>query len=1697
VNRRRWWIAGTLGLVVVLAISAGIVWPARSGLVRWLLLRKLGAMTHRQVSVERVDVQLRQGRLEISGVRLADREPGPPLAELDHLDLHFDPGSLLRGRLVIGEIALRGLRVRIVRSERGDLNVADLLSLGPAGPSMDHLTLDRLTLAEGQVALEDRTRTPVRSWRADSIAVEANGLFTHREQPGSARLVATVAGAPISVEISGLVLAPLRLRGRLALKDVDATLAGLSLPADVAAVVEGARLTADVAVTVDHGVSVDADGRLDALALRHRGTGDPLANVPSLAFTVSGARSRGPGDAPTLGRVEVTGAATLFDARGAAAGHLAIDRLRVSIEEGAASAPSPAQVTITAALSDGGGLDVRGPLRLAPFGAALRARLTGLDPTVLLSYVELPARVSGTLDTDLTIDLASAAGGVTSRIRGRAWVSRAVAADGQREIATVRRIEVDGVDAAWPRVAIGRIRVIQPAALVERDQAGRLAPTLAQRPSRGEPMSDRPGPTVEIGEIAIDDGTLTLDDAAALPPARLTLAHLRASAHDVAWPARRPVSIDLRAVTPGAGTLEARGTLSLDPVRIDVRARLAGAALAPYQGYLPFPARVQGFAHLDLAIAGSLSPTAAITAHGRATLTDLGAGDDSRRVLRVARVDATGLAYAWPATLTVDRLHVGRSWVRVERKADGTFPLRALFARAPRSGGETAAPGGAAASPISVTVRDALLEDGRARFVDATATASRGAEVSRVRVAAHGFTWPARGPMPIELRAATPGGGRLSVDGALDLAVLGLQAKVVANGVDLAPALAHLPLGPRVAARAGAELDIEARLDPLSLSARGAASLADVVITDGDRPLVNVARVETTGLDYAWPGRVTIDRLRVESPRAMIERMRDGAFPLAGLFTAPREPAAPAASSPPPPPIEVAIRESLLQHGSATLIDGTVSPAARIEVRGVRLVARDFVWPAGSPTSVRLRASLPGGGTARARGQLGLAPVTLDLDVTLDAADLGIARPYLPVRGEITGKADAVLKVTAAAKPLAITARGTASLTDLTVAEGEERLLTADRLDLTGLDYAWPATIAIDRLRIQKPWALIDRVTGQLPVMGALSNPPPRDGGRPERASTRPPAALDLAIRRSIVANGATSIVDDSVSPPARFEITDAKLFLRDLAWPPRGPSRFVLRAATPAGGTVEARGHLRLDPAGIDTRLLLARADLATLQPLARVRGRVGGKVDAELRIKGPVSPMALSITGHLAMTDGSFGDAERALVTAKGIDLAGIAAEWPRRRATIQRIGIREPWALVERDAKGAFPLLALTAPRPADGAADGAGTPALADGQPHLEVGTLVVEEGFVRFTDGATRPPFVEEASHLGITARRLGTAPATRSEIAVNARLTGGAQADLRGTMGPLGGPLFADVEGKLSGLALKRVNPYLNGLLGWIARKGSVDGTTQFRIHDDRIEAENEVVIGQPLFVPSRRGDEVRKRVGVPLDLLAALLEDSHRQVRLSVPVTGTLSSHEFDFGDAVWDAIRRAAVSVLALPVSWVGKIFYTPDSRIETISIWPVSFEPGTARVRREMDRQAARLATFMHQTPAIAFTLKAVMTVDDVDALKREALRRRIDTLARDAGSADAATAKLFAERFPGRPAPVESAAMVAELAKVEPLPDAALPALATARVALVRRELEAHGGVNPARLRASDGALPVESSGFGRVEFEMTPDAGTVE
>ena len=468
---------------------------------------------------------------------------------------------------------------------------------------------------------------------------------------------------------------------------------------------------------------------------------------------------------------------------------------------------------------------------------------------------------------------------------------------GGSPLIAAQELELAGIDAEWPRLRIERVRAVRPTVAADRDAEGRLS-LMALVPPAGPPSPAAAaraaaapagsGLAVEIGEVVVSEGTLTLDDASVAPPARLRISPFGLTARDVAWPGPRAAKVEMKVALPVTGTFDATGTVSLDPVKLDLRARLAGAALGPYQAYVPVAARIRGRLDADVAITGALAPRIDLAVKGTAAVRDLTIGERERPLITVARMEMTGLDYRWPTTVAVDRFRVERSWAMLERRADGALPLAALFRPLPGAAAPASRDGAAPAPPVfDVAVRESVLEGGALTIVDGAVSPAARVEITGARLEARDFTWPARRPVALQLQASTPGGGSVRVEGQLGVGSRSLDGKLVASGVDVAPIRPYLPVRARIAGKAGAELTVKVALEPIAVTAQGKADLQDLSVADGERPLVTAARIETTGIDYAWPATAKIDRVEIQKPTAVLERRADGTLPLGALLGPP------------------------------------------------------------------------------------------------------------------------------------------------------------------------------------------------------------------------------------------------------------------------------------------------------------------------------------------------------------------------------------------------------------------------------------------------------------------------------------------------------------------------------------------------------------------------------------------------------------------------------------------------------------------------------------------------------------------------------------------------------------------------------------------------------------------------------------------
>src|SRR6185503_2115514 len=172
------------------------------------------------------------------------------------------------------------------------------------------------------------------------------------------------------------------------------------------------------------------------------------------------------------------------------------------------------------------------------------------------------------------------------------------------------------------------------------------------------------------------------------------------------------------------------------------------------------------------------------------------------------------------------------------------------------------------------------------------------------------------------------------------------------------------------------------------------------------------------------------------------------------------------------------------------------------------------------------------------------------------------------------------------------------------------------------------------------------------------------------------------------------------------------------------------------------------------------------------------------------------------------------------------------------------------------------------------------------------------------------------------------------------------------------------------------------------------------------------------------------------------------------------------------------------------IGRVHVGRDAKIQDVTIDPVPFEPGRAVLTAAGEGQLGRLAAFMHRLPDTKMVLTPVVSLGDIDELRREEVRRAIARRAAAEGRPPAEiAARLFAEHHPRERVPASLEEIVAAISRDEEPPDAAAVRLAKERMDIARAALK-KAGIDIARLEIHTEAEAVETRGGGQVELALT-------
>jgi Domain of Unknown Function (DUF748) len=880
---------------------------------------------------------------------------------------------------------------------------------------------------------------------------------------------------------------------------------------------------------------------------------------------------------------------------------------------------------------------------------------------------------------------------------------------------------------------------------------------------------------------------------------------------------------------------------------------------------------------------------------------------------------------------------------------------------------------------------------------------------------------------------------------------------------------------------------------------------------------------------------VRLKEIALAAPVIRIIRTGPAEFNFSDLLTGGKEPAPEPAA---PSKWTVSVDRLRLDRGRVLVDDRAVSPTAEWVVQDLGVDVDAITTRVGAqPGRLAVNAKIDEAVLALSAEPLRLEPLQVSAKLAFDGFELRRLDPYVyvPLRtpyrpkgqfglalaANVDSDAEEVTKAVLSGdihvKNEALTQVGKQNPflslgrfgVEIKEADLLHRTLTVASVAIEGFDLEGrrDAQGVIDLVEMFKPPA---KSGSPGPSLGAAQGPAVGAAPPPKRKIFPVLQALargfeHIKVERITLAPSVARFTDEAVKPTTTLALTKFQVRVDDVTWPVKGPAKVALSTGMPGGGTLDIKGSVVAQPLDAELTVALRDAPVEPYQAYMPVPARLSGRLNEDTSHKITLRDGAFMATakGRNWIRNIEIWEpgAKQPAIRAERVELVGIDFEWPVR-AKVAKTTIVRPRVEIERDAEGAINVRRLFTPtqetrKPTEEAPTPA--PAKTAAGPkrkgpmdtmRLDFGESRIEDGTVRFLDRTTKPAFSQDLSRIDVSLKNFGNRPERKATLAMQSVVGGDGALDVRGEIGPLGSPAFLDLVGELRSFKLPSVDPYAVSNTGWVIKKGELQYKVRFKLDGDQLTAHNDVVVGALQVAPASGTDEVKRRLGLPLGLIVALVKDQQGDIKASVPVTGSVKDPSFHVGEAVWTAVKNVLVNIATAPFKAIGSLFSKGET-LEEPRVDPVTFAAGSSVVSPAMEEHLVRVADFLRQAPFVDLTVTSKPSRDDAEALKGEAVTGRLREFQKERGLDDdaAVLAKYYEEKLPDVPLPPTVEEQLAVLREREPVPDTLVTELSKRRLEATRERLLAVEGIPAARLIVDEAApsTPAEGSGEGRVEF----------
>ena len=493
-----------------------------------------------------------------------------------------------------------------------------------------------------------------------------------------------------------------------------------------------------------------------------------------------------------------------------------------------------------------------------------------------------------------------------------------------------------------------------------------------------------------------------------------------------------------------------------------------------------------------------------------------------------------------------------------------------------------------------------------------------------------------------------------------------------------------------------------------------------------------------------------------------------------------------------------------------------------------------------------------------------------------------------------------------------------------------------------------------------------------------------------------------VAIDEFLVEKGKIAFADAGPRDPFNVVLNDIRLQGSGISTAAGREGKASLSLSLPKKGRISLEGPITVEPLSAKLALVLKDLDIPAFQPYLSdvVNVKVtGGKVsaDGKILVDSAGGQLKTRYSGKVLVSRFASIDGVQAndLIKWEALHFKGIDAGLNPLSVHIREIALSRFFARVLVNADGTLNLQNLMvakqdAPVPSEpAAAEGKEKPAATPGETKaaadIKMDAVTLQGGEIDFTDRLIQPNFAGRFVELGGRISGLSSMETTRADVEIRGKLDGYAPLEITGKINPLAKDLFVDIKAAFKDMDLSPMTPYSGKYIGYTIQKGKLSFELKYLIDRKKLDSINNIFIDQFNLGEKVESPQATK---LPVSLAIALLKDRNDQIKLDIPVSGTLDDPEF----SIWRIILQVLVNLLTkaatAPFALLGALF----GGGEEMSF--VEFDYGSASLPEADLKKIQTLSKAMNERPALKLDVEGYVDAEkDREGLKDNQFRNKL--------------------------------------------------------------------------------------------------------